>query len=103
MKTIRIPIYDATIKLYNDIEKFNGGLCRDWECSGLTGVSDNGCIGMYIDPLADNIGQVVCHEAVHAAYEILKIAEVKHNYHNQEPLAYLVDYIYGEVYKYVIK
>jgi len=109
-KKIFIPIWDGEIiliygnqeKAYKYIDKKHNGL----DVSKYVGSqgnhfkvisNDDSRSYSYLVIYEGYNNHTVYHESLHAAWELLNDRLVEVSYDNQEPLAYLVDYISNEV------
>lgn len=103
-KTIKIPIYDRELIVANSSDAAERLLHRRYKiwfdlearstCLGMTVMIES--IGLVVVIVSDNSSRTMCHESIHAAWEVLRYAGVDSNVNNQEPLAYLTDWIYHE-------
>lgn len=101
MKKLHIPIYEQVIYLFDSfkdhdrwVQKYLG--C-DHEARDIVGAVDyyeneEGTIIVTLTVQDKDIFTVL-HESIHAAWEVLGKAGVKVDSDNQEPLAYLSEYI----------
>lgn len=103
-KVVKVPIYDRELIITDDGEAAERLLTRRYgvymdlsaraTCVGMTCMID--CIGVVVLIVGDKSPRTLCHESVHAAWEILRYVGVDSDIDNQEPLAYLTDWIFNE-------
>lgn len=107
MKKIRVDVYDQTLHAFDnaaDVKRFCTKNGYDYEVVQDVVEGAFGCAGM-IPSLDDNEQDafflliktpsipLLAHEAVHAAMFMLTCVDVSFSFEEQEPLAYLVEYI----------
>ena len=69
---------------------------------GLTLCNNSGGVVVWMDSRKirehshSSVEGILAHELTHAAIDILSLSNVRVDYENQEPLAYLVEELYGE-------
>lgn len=101
MKKFRVDIYEFTIRFFMSNKE-----CKsEYEFVAIE-VDDNN-IGIVVSDVFDSVYdsrflQCLTHECNHAAMIILGRRGVKFDYHNQEVLCYLQDYIFEKCYSHAI-
>jgi hypothetical protein len=108
MKSIKIDVYNAEIKLFKsnkEMKSFLSKNCSEETHQYLSSMSD-GSDGMggyfyteedegfYFITLEDSDLVTLCHESLHVAYMILAAVGVEHTVDNHEALAYLLHTIF---------
>lgn len=102
-KFLDVPIYDCGLVVTNDYEHGSRYLKRKF---GIE-VEYHPCAGCVLEFCCQATGskivvlylnnaslQVLAHESVHAAWAVLNGVGAKVSYKNQEPLAYLTDWVF---------
>ena len=106
-KNITIPIYNISTMLVevDNTQELNDKLDLDLTIKHLLGVTfirkkdDLLILVLNVNHKDLNHGGVA-HECVHAAIRICTFLEIKLDKNNHEPLAYLVDWLVDECYKF---
>jgi len=100
---LKTPLYRVTIELSFDMQEAYDryGLGKpdpnyDGEVSFITNLDGMTHISIII-PYETYSANVLAHESVHAAWRVLDLVGIKATSDNDEPLAYLVGWIAGEV------
>ena len=108
--TIEIPLYECSVTLYygnkmnkvikyfNKQNDFKIDIKDNEDCYGLVvykGRSPHILIEKNKDKSKER--SVITHECFHAAMHILNHLMARVDYENQEPFAYLLDFIYREI------
>ncbi len=91
---IKVPLYNQTVGVYFDIASYH----KDYP--EYTNDGDNGCYGFVQNRnivIVDYNPNTVVHECLHAAWQVLDDCGVKVTHDNDEPLAYVLGYIYEAV------
>lgn len=104
----QVPLYRVTVHIYPTRED----LAKDC-IPGVAALSDGNwgaCVDVLNDTETDlpivamtfldesyHKASIIAHESVHAAWFVLDLAGVKTSFKNQEPLAYMTEYICGQV------
>lgn len=90
---------------YKDVCKFFKNKVKDEikETGGLTCTFPNLFKSyIWINTKASHKQSTLVHEACHVSLDICKILNIKEIEYNQEPFAYLVDYIFEKFYKHIV-
>lgn len=101
-KQMKIPIYHVNIIFSNSakqLDKLYPGCNLDKRgCGGFVTTVQEKTTGDYkvVMCINDTDDRVVVHESVHAAWAVLDIIGTTSDRDNQEPLAYLTDFIFFE-------
>lgn len=111
VKKINIPIYDSQVNVYignilDNLKKINSKFNINVEVSeNIEGMainleSNQGTLHMLLIEKDCRLNTLV-HECLHVAWDILDDKGVMCSVDNQEPLAYLTDYIFDKTVKYI--
>lgn len=101
MEKIRIDVFDANIWVYFNLEEyledFPHRKTKNFSVTkAFATVESVGPCMLYI---AEPTPELVTHEAIHTAWDILDHVGVKVYYENPEALAYITEYIVAETLK----
>lgn len=104
VKEVEVPLYDQTLIITNDFEKLLKHLARKYKIiwdydpvgqAGFVTKFENPDTGASLIILCSiNDLQTITHECVHAAWGVLETVGIEVSFENQEPLAYLTDWIF---------
>jgi len=114
-KAINIPIYRGkfVIVITNSVKRIQKHISNFWEDGETKDLyahsfygSYQGTQGFYMILNFDNSYRkiyhgVIAHEAIHLAQRIVTMRGVKLDVENDEPVAYLVEWITDETYKFI--
>ena len=99
----RVTVIDSRKKFYKwieDNELENLDFADDWDtCNGSAIALHSRERVDYVITLKSNTLKVIVHECVHIAHFILENKGIPNDHQNSEVMAYLTDYIFGEVCK----
>lgn len=101
-KTVKIPIYGGRLLIYftDNLQSLNGkynlGNVEGFEALSLDDGGRRYVIAFNDDPKAS----VIAHEAVHITNMIFKDVHVKLDINNDEPYAYLLEWVVEQVDKF---
>lgn len=86
----------CSIQEFIDKYKLSKYLYEDYSLANGLSFMIDGYSYIFIDKDCD-IFEVVPHESLHSAMDIMEFVSIKLDYSNQEPLAYLAGYISGKI------
>lgn len=90
----KIDVYDAKLRISNDKKQAK---LSDEEsnspCCAIYGFNDKWWVIIY---LPDKCLRKACHESVHGALSLLDVIGHKNHSQDQEPVAYLTDFIFSK-------
>lgn len=90
----KIDVYDAMLRIANDKKSaHNEDSENNSPCCALYGFNDKWWIVVY---LPDDCLRKACHESVHGALSLLDVIGHKNHSQDQEPVAYLTDFIFSK-------
>ena len=93
-KDCKIDVYDAKLRVTNDRKQAKLGADEsNSPCCAIYGFNDKWWVIIY---LPDKCLRKACHESVHGALSLLDVVGHKNHSQDQEPVAYLADFIFSK-------
>lgn len=90
----KIDVYDAKLRITNDRLKAKLGEDESRSpCCAIYGFNHKWWVIIY---LPDKCLRKACHESVHGALSLLDVVGHKNHSQEQEPVAYLTDFIFSK-------
>lgn len=88
-----IDVYDAKLRVCNDRKSAKlGDKDKDYPSTAIYGFNGKWWVIIY---LPNDSLRTACHESVHGAMSLLDVLGVKPSFDEQEPVAWLTDYIFN--------